>query len=528
MDRNKIKLLLQTVKHLKFKQIYYQLYYLIRNKFFKRIYVKELKKEIHPLNWHDSFLYTNSFIKENRFTFLNLPHQFTDKINWNYADFGKLWTYNLNYFDFLNQKDCSAGEGLKLINDYIENESNLKDGKEPYPISLRGINWIKFLSKNKISEVKINQTLYNHYETLIHNLEYHLLGNHLLENGYSLLFGAYYFKDESLYKKAKQILTEELTEQILSDGAHFELSPMYHQILFHRMLDCIRLIQLNKWQEDNLLLFLKGKASLMRSWLEEITFCNGVIPMVNDSAYKIAPESDQLFQFAEEIGLERKKEKLRASGYRMFRSKNYELFIDVGNVGPDYQPGHAHSDTFNFELYVRSKPILVDPGISTYEKNDRRLKERGTSYHNTVKIGNQDQTKVWDGFRIAKRAKIIELKEIDNTIEAAHNGYKNLGIIHTRRFSTHETNIIQIEDIISKKVDEEQVAFFHFHPDVKEIRILNNKIELINNGIIIHFEGNEVVIKEEEYQYCLGFNSTKKAKKIKVYFNTTLSTRIDL
>ena len=26
-------------------------------------------------------------------------------------------------------------------------------------------------------------------------------------------------------------------------------------------------------------------------------------------------------------------------------TNNYELFIDVGNVGPDYQPGHAHSDT---------------------------------------------------------------------------------------------------------------------------------------------------------------------------------------
>ena len=47
---------------------------------------------------------------------------------------------------------------------------------------------------------------------------------------------------------------------------------------------------------------------------------------------------------------------------------NYELFIDVGNIGPDYQPAHAHSDTFNFELIKGDNPIFVDTGISTYEK----------------------------------------------------------------------------------------------------------------------------------------------------------------
>ena len=80
---------------------------------------------------------------------------------------------------------------------------------------------------------------------MLNNLEYHLLGNHLLENGFSLLFGAYYFQDETIYKIAKKIVVSELEVQILADGSHFELSPMYHQILFHRVLDCIQLIKLN-------------------------------------------------------------------------------------------------------------------------------------------------------------------------------------------------------------------------------------------------------------------------------------------
>ena len=165
-------------------------------------------------------------------------------------------------------------EGLFLIRDYIQKEKYLKDGKEAYPISLRGINWIKFLSKHSISDRQINEVLYNHYQLLLHNLEYHLLGNHLLENGFSLFFGAYYFRDETMYSKAVLILKEELKEQILSDGAHFELSPMYHQILLNRTLDCIYFSELNLWKHDELDSVLKEKASKMLAWLREVTFSN--------------------------------------------------------------------------------------------------------------------------------------------------------------------------------------------------------------------------------------------------------------
>ena len=65
------------------------------------------------------------------------------------------------------------------------------------------------------------------------------MGNHLLENGFSLLFGSYYFRDEKLYSKAKEIIKTELREQILDDGAHFELSPMYHSIILHRIF-CVK------------------------------------------------------------------------------------------------------------------------------------------------------------------------------------------------------------------------------------------------------------------------------------------------
>ena len=58
----------------------------------------------------------------------------------------KIWTYNLITL-ILNQNKLNVDKGLDLILDYIKEDSSLIEGKEPYPISLRGINWIKFCQK---------------------------------------------------------------------------------------------------------------------------------------------------------------------------------------------------------------------------------------------------------------------------------------------------------------------------------------------------------------------------------------------
>ena len=207
MDISKLKLLINTVRYLKPLQVYYRFYYFVKNRIIGKKIIQRSVPIFGPIKWESKLNHPVSYLNRSKsFTFLNITHQFSGQINWNYGDYGKLWTYNLNYFDFLNQDGISKEIGIDLINDYIKNDKILKDGKEPYPISLRGINWVKFLSENEINNTIINRALYYHYRILFKNLEYHLLGNHLLENAFSLLFGAYYFKDDNLYAKSKKLL----------------------------------------------------------------------------------------------------------------------------------------------------------------------------------------------------------------------------------------------------------------------------------------------------------------------------------
>lgn len=535
-----------TLKHLKPIQIRYQLWYRIRSKIGLRGRLLNDNRN----NIKSSLLSFTNYVDKpisysnQKFTFLNISYKFVnDNINWDFNDYGKLWTYNLNYMDYLLQADTSKEKGIELIELFIVQLTGNSTGNEPYPISLRAINWIKFLSIHGIQNHNIDSSLYLQYGILYNSLEYHLLGNHLLENGFSLIFGAYYFKDENLYLKAKQILENELKEQILDDGGHFELSPMYHQIILDRLLDSINLLQNNKVfaNQNQLLELLTEKASKMLAWLKNITFQNGNIPHFNDSTYNIAPNTAQLFDYASRLNLPVRRSdstggnlntqpqpqpqhststlNLSTSGYRKFQGNNYECIVDVGHIGPKYIPGHAHADMLSFVLYVNNKPLIVDTGISTYEKNDQRQLERSTLSHNTVVVDGKNQSDVWGGFRVGKRAKINIIKDEPTIIEAEHNGYKP--IIHNRSFS-FEDNSIVVKDVLSNS-KKHGLAIFHFHPD-RKIK-LDENIIIVDNNYVIEFSANTEV-SLESYNYPLGYNSYIKSNKCVVNFQSTLKSQI--
>ena len=132
MCLSKVKLFLNTIKYLKSIQIYYRIYYFLRNRIIcNRKYVRNIPS-FESIYWKNTLNTSNSYFqKNNEFNFLNIKHDFSNNINWNLKSYGKLWTYNLNYFDFLNQNKMNVDNGIILILDYIKKDSLLIEGKEP-------------------------------------------------------------------------------------------------------------------------------------------------------------------------------------------------------------------------------------------------------------------------------------------------------------------------------------------------------------------------------------------------------------
>ncbi|MDP8162123.1 alginate lyase family protein [Pasteurella skyensis] len=461
-----------------------------------------------------------SYVSKNKFRFLNISHYFDNKIDWSYMVYGKLWAYNLNYFEYINQSDITKKESLRLIESFSDSIKDNRIGLEPYPLSLRIINWIKFFVQNNIDDKRLNQLLWSQLQLLSKNKEYHLLGNHLLENGFALLFGAYYFDDKIMYQHAKQIILDELNEQILRDGAHFELSPMYHSLMTYRVLDVYNLVFSNELFAKELLQFLKQKVELMLSFLKVITFKNGDIPLVNDSAFGITPKPSQLFSYANQLELQVNDIQLSDSGYRKFYGDNYEFFIDVGEVGPTYQPGHAHADTFSFLLYISGRPVIIDTGTSTYEINETRFYERSTYAHNTVSINKENSSQVWAGHRVGIRANATILENNVESVIAEHNGYeKKFGVKHKRSVECLANYIVMNDDILGNKGE----AHFHFAPN-EYIEVKENLV--IGQDFILTFENATSLAISQSY-CAFEFNEKKDINKVSVSFENNLTTKID-
>lgn len=472
-SKMKVSLLFHTLIHLKTIQLFYQIKYRINKAKYCETHFLCKNKKITLFPPIPKY----SCIKKETFTFLNLSATFH---SWNDTRQGMLWAYNLNYMDWLQQENMSWEEGAQWIDRFIADLPKNKIGLDPYPIALRGINWIKFIVQHsdEWDESRIkrwNQSLYSQYRLLIRKLEYHLLGNHLLEDAYSLFFASIYFADKTFYDKATQLLSKELNEQILNDGAHYEQSPMYHCILLDRLLDCYNLSAHNMDFEgqETISLLLKQKAELMLGHLSNILYKDGTYPLFNDSTIGIAPTPEALFQYAQRLSITWSRIALKDCGYRKIQNTAFEGFVDVGNITATYQPGHTHADTFSYELRIKDKPFIIDTGISTYNKTQRRQYERSTSAHNTVTIAHTDSNEVWGGFRVGRRAHVILQKDTSHSITAVHSGFGRK-TLHKRTFALESTSFTVRDDITS---DQTACSHIHFAPEATIISYTNNQIQ---------------------------------------------------
>lgn len=428
------------------------------------------------------------------FLFLSEPGSL-EEIGWDGPQREKLWRYNQHYFDDLNADASEARRQwhLELLSNWVtSNQPAHGTGWEPYPTSLRIVNWIKWvLGGNELPE-SVLHSLAVQTRWLTRRLERHLLGNHLLSNAKALVFSGLFFAGDEAdgwLRLGMRILREELAEQLLHDGGHFELSTMYHAIVFEDLVDLCNLAHafpdargietdlLNKWY---------ARATSMRDWLLVMSHPDGGISFFNDAALGIAPDTLELLSYFDRVvpdavpaasATQQRSPRfhhLAASGYIRIEAGPVVAMIDVAAVGPSYLPGHAHADTLSMELSVDNSRVFVNGGTSLYGDVPERRRQRGTAAHNTVVVANEDSSEVWSSFRVARRAHPFGLQiqeggesnSGDLAIACSHDGYRRLTgrPIHRRKWSFTRSEVV-VDDSIAPSIAPAE-ARYHLHPDV--------------------------------------------------------------
>lgn len=449
-------LLFNTVKYLKWTQIWHRILF--------RLY--RPKPDFSPApDRNTGCVFTVAFprmpeccLGKDTFIFLNEKESFS---GWNDNSRNKLWLYNLHYFDWLRQANLPEEEGNYWIEKWIdENPAPAGNGWEPYTLSLRIVNWIKWdLSGHKLAE-KAKESLAVQIRFLRKRLEYHLLANHLLANAKALVFAGMFFAGDEAQKwlnKGLEIYRQQLPEQILPDGGHFELSPMYHSIILEDLLDL---------KNIHAPLELDDCIERMCLWLSVMTGPDGEIALFNDAAHGIALNPKVIKQYAGSLGFKCKEIEtpvlLRESGYARLTNGDLTLIADCGEIGPSYQPGHAHADALSFEAWKGGKKVITNCGTCRYFDSPERKYQRSSAAHNTAVIDNRNSSEVWSAHRVARRGHIVR-KELESQSSLTASFKTYVGIVHQRKWTLSGDSEILIEDRIQSKAQKTHQISLNFH-----------------------------------------------------------------
>jgi uncharacterized heparinase superfamily protein len=438
-------------------------------------------------DWRRPTARATSMLGSTQFRFLNQTQTLPAQDGWNDDALEKLWLYSLHYFDDLNASE--ADERIEwhqgLIGRWLmENPPALGNGWEPYPTSLRIVNWVKWLATGNAAVPGMLESLALQAGWLAKRLEWHLLGNHLFANAKALVFAGLLFEGPQAaiwLTTGLKIISRELPEQVLADGGNFERSPMYHAIFLEDVLDLVNAAthwpglvpddQVSAWHET---------AVRMLDWMAGMTHPDGAIALFNDAAFGIAPEVAELLSYAQRVGIElgakstddgAKLLHYPDSGYVRLQTPDAVALLDVAPIGPDYLPGHAHADTLSFELSVFGQRVVVNGGTSRYGLGPERLRERGTAAHSTVDVAGQNSSEVWGGFRVARRAYPFDLQlQVEAgvlKVACSHSGYKRLpgAPVHRREWSM-DAGSLRVADTV-RGGTHTALARYILHPDVQ-------------------------------------------------------------
>jgi hypothetical protein len=369
--------------------------------------------------------------------------------------------------------------------------------------------------------------LFDHGVFIERNLEntFEVTSNHFLSNIVGLFYVAVFFSDlpqgNAWDGQCRTWLEQEMTVQVLPDGADYESSVPYHRLVAELFLGAARLAEhtgrpLSQALTDRLRAMVEFLAAVLRP--------DGLMPQVGDAddgrlhilsgygdwqpqdpGHLFGPaacffENPEWTQIAGRWGQWEaawwgfpiqapaatpgpiKKQLASLSqfpnaGLTVIRHRDDYLLITNGVVGTAGFGNHKHNDLLGFEYHVAGAPVIVDPGSYVYTSDpDARNLFRSTRSHNTLSVDGQEQNDFkpeWL-FRMFERAAPEQLSLVEDDVSiqyrGRHRGYGHLPqpVVHERSFTfVRAGGALNIVDKLEGSGTHSLRWHFHFAPGVE-------------------------------------------------------------
>ena len=331
-------------------------------------------------------------------------------------------------------------------------------------------------------------------------------------------------------KKGADILVEQLPRHVKSDGVYFEQSSYYHRYTTDFYTHFLILLHANRIPVPDL---VKSKLIALLDHLMYIQRPDGTTPLFGDDdggkLLMVDPRRSNDFRGSLATGaalFKRPDYKYVADGARLetlwllgpdglrdldqvealeptiesvafkeggyyvmrdgwTRTSNY-LWFDCGPHGM-LNCGHAHADALSFEVAVRGRSMLVDPGTFTYTRSKKeRDWFRSSVAHNTLTIDRQSSSESAGTFSWNNTARCEALNwistELFDFVKGQHDGYSRLAqpAEHTRSILFLKNRYWIIRDLVSAAGEHQADLWFHFDSGAEPL------IEALeNNGTVV-------------------------------------------
>jgi uncharacterized heparinase superfamily protein len=367
----------------------------------------------------------------------------------------RLWTYNLNYLEWLIPCLLAGERELvraRLADFFAQNPVGLGPAWEPYPAALRTVALVYLATLGgRDLLVGLADRIAAHGSFVRWNLERHLLGNHLLKDLKALAI-AWAFLDHPRTDVAIAHFAGELEAEVLADGGHFERSPMYHSLALADAIEVAAVARATGRLAESER--LQPIIERMRRFLLTIVHPDGEIPCLSDAGTGVAPSPaalldgswDALFG-AEPAAVPEPPEgihHLRDTGLLVVRQPDVFLVLDAGELGASYLPGHGHSDALTYELSLGGDRVVVDSGVRTYAPSPERDADRAGPAHNSVTVDGEGPDELWSAFRAARRSTILEAE-----VQPWHAGARISAAVRSYRGWIHRRQVYVVDRVVA-------------------------------------------------------------------------------
>lgn len=479
----------------------------------------------------------------------NIPVQFKGDIEWAKVPFGDPeWCFMLNrhryWVDlgkayFITKNEKYAKTWVEQVTDWIK--KNPLEEKSLRGLTWRRIeagirceNWIKSWEYFKNSKSITPEFFSQFLNSLYQHAEYINSGfnNHSKISNWGILefqglfnvaaFMTDFDQSETWRKSATEKLDYCASIQVLPDGTQWEQSPMYHNEVFHCLMNVVLLGKtLNisipesiekkvfdmawanvQWQKPNYHQPLIGDS--------DDTDLRGILTLAaylyNDGGLKSRAYSELDYESLFILGENRGKlyaaipsqapqflSYYQPSSGDMFMRSSWDkdasyLHFDMKMIGC----GHAHDDLLHISLFAHNRDYLVDGGRYTYVESDKRKFFKMSTGHNGLGVDdltNSVYSSSWDSkFNAKSEGLFTKITPLFDYAEAQNIGYHRLEdpVTTKRRVLYLKPDLWLLFDSFRAKESHKYSLFFNFP---------NKKVNADANKITTTYGNDDLVIE---------------------------------